>query len=230
MPASLVQLSPIKKTDNAPSSQIILAAPASEGNRLIASVAWYRSDTQDITLNLNGNPFGAFEFGAGVNNTDLFTTQVFSMLVPAGGLDTINIASTGNSFYRWTVAEFSGVEKVLPLDQTPAQTNTPNPGHATITSGALAQDDELIVVCNVNEVNNGGVPGWVGPAGFTDLLNVMDRNAGPNGFAAFMNVSSTAPVTATMQGSDSLNFGRMAMGTYKNARSRPYNLMMAHAF
>jgi hypothetical protein len=197
-------------------SQIVLASPATAGNRVFACLAWYRSDSQDIAIDLDGNPFGPFEFGAGIDGVDFYTTQVFSLLVPSAGLDTITINSTGNSYYRWTVAEFSGVRPATPLDQTPVQTNTPSPGLATITSGALAQADELVVVCNTNDVDNGGVSGWAAPVGYTVLLSDMSRNAGPNGFAAFRNVNSTSPETATMQAPGSLNHGRMAMGTYRN--------------
>jgi hypothetical protein len=217
MAAALVQQSPMQTTNNSPASQIILPAECTPGNRVFACVAWYRSDTQNILVNLDGLPFGPFEFGAGVNDTDLYTCQVFSLLVPSPGLDTISIASTGNSFFRWVAAEFSGLDIVAPLDQVPAQTNTPNPNPATITSAALAQEDELVMVANVNTVNNGGVSGWAAPDFFTPLLSVMGQPGGPNGFVGFRNVASVAPVTATMNAPGSLNFGRMAMGTYKAA-------------
>lgn len=214
-PAELVQLSPTVAANNTPATQIILPAACKPGNRVFASVAWYRGDTQTIAVNLNGIPFGVRDCGAGVMGSSLYVTQIFSLLVPSPGLTTVSIASTGNSFFRWSVAEFSGVKPASPLDQVPAQTNTPNPGLATITSGPLAQPEELVMIALTNDVNNGGVSGWAPPVGCLPLLSVMSRNAGPNGFVGWYNVESDAPVTATMQAPGSLNHGRMAMSTYR---------------
>jgi hypothetical protein len=193
-------------------------------NFVLISIMWYRPGPQVLTAAIGGvnipNVLQVLETGSGA-------TTAFMGRITVGGQNTVQLTCNGATYAHWSVAELSGPQNALTIDQQPAQTLNASPNNATITSGTLAQADEFALTAVANSESGGT---WSIPGGWNTLLNQQDWTNVASGAVFWQNTAGTAPLTVTMGSPGNKNYGRMGLVTVKNKETANDGLWMGVNF
>jgi len=177
---------------------IALDSAVAAGSTLLLIGAAYRKDTGQTTL-LNSVADGTNTWGTPTNvrSSGSYSPNVFCAIaenVSAGSPTvTATLNQAASNFVSWSLIE---IEKCVTSSgvMTPV-TGTASSGTTTSTAatGALAQTDNLVVVCA------GGYFGTPSnPSGFTSLLTQMNNGAYVGAQVSYKTVTATDSLTGTV--------------------------------
>lgn len=208
VPILQVQSTALFSDDGTSDVSRALPSPVTANNTVFAFISLF-GDFDVLTVTLDTVPMIEDIFV----NAYSVATRIYRISNPSPGPGIVRVQSTGTSYLRWSIEEWSGLLLAGAVDQV---VTTGISAPASATSGALSQANQLALSCVCNDLNNSPSQ-WEEPVGWTmSALDAQDSAAATSGAVARLITTSTSALTAAWGPvNPGSNYGPCGIVTYR---------------
>lgn len=188
------------------------AIAVSAGNLLVVNVSVALGSSVSSLVDTAGNTFTLMT-SATSNGKQMFQYAAENCLGNAANVATVTLG--GSEIGSIQQHEFSGIATASAKDKTTTGTESSSTTHATGTTGALSQADEVVVVGGMGAFGSAGAPS--NTDGAYTLISAANGANNEKFITAYQIVSATTAVTYNGWSSTSVGEASTVLVTYKGA-------------